>query len=224
MKTILSFVEILSTFVFIDVWLRYNTKWDGVYFLLHFLHNMVVSWCTFRNVLYTFFLTVDGEELDDNLLLPLIYGFHVYHMVCYFSIFRPDDWMHHIFSMIFAVPLTMYFFTEKYLLGMCFFFTTGFPGGINYLLLFLSKNGMCLSKEKQLSYNSVIQSWIRCPGIIMTSGFVLQKVFLQHANYYKQLAGCLIFCILYWNGIYFQNIVMEANVKKKIILKKKNKI
>jgi len=205
---VFDFISYFVFFLWLDVFVTNCITNLGVYFLMHFFHNLLVSYYTLTNVCHVFHSSYGNERLSGN-VVPLVYAFHFYHIFRYLQYFRPDDWYHHIFSMAVAVPLTFAYFDQQDLLGMCFFFTTGIPGGMNYLLLFLSKNNCGLSKQTQQKWNTMIQSWIRCPGIVMNCGFIAKHVCETSTNYMDLVSGCIIFLILLWNGIYFQNTVLE---------------
>lgn len=206
------FFQSLFIFSIMDYFLVEYMNLSGVYFLLHFVHNMIVSYLTYPNIEAIFCKDCGTKNFDER-VLPYVYSLHVYHVLSYFHYLNANDWLHHFFSMFVAVPLTAFFFREEMqFLGMCLFFTTGLPGGINYLLCFLYKNRWMITKREQLCINVFIQSWIRCPGIVMTSGFVLQHVLQNKELFTKECCiGGIIFFILYWNGIYFQNEVFRAH-------------
>lgn len=201
----------LYFFIFIgsDFLLQKYTSIRGIYYLFHFIHNMIIMFLTYRNLLSSFYpKNLPYGELNPN-VLPLIYSLHTYHIFSYSNYFRKDDWLHHLFSMGIAVPITLYSFPSRHLLGFSFFFTTGLPGGMNYLLLFLYKNKL-LEKSKQQYYNTILNSWIRCPGIIMNCAFILQYLCLYTNTFFEKFIGLFPFFILFWNGVYFQNIVLES--------------
>ena len=207
MSVIFSCIFFTCFFLASDYVLQEKFMFKGCYFLLHCIHNLTVSILTLHNVLDVFSKPSTTEDTLHPIIIPMVYALHVYHVISYFSYLRIDDWYHHIFSMGVAVPLTLTFFKERSLLGMCFFFTTGLPGAINYWNLFLSKNNL-LSKQKQQHINTIVQSWIRCPGITMTCGFILRQVLDENESLSRLPSGMVIFFILLWNGIYFQNIVL----------------
>lgn len=202
-------IVFLLCFVIGDDILRRNTNIRGIYFLFHFIHNMIITVLTYQNVIDSFDTELQGTGNLNRNVLSLIYALHCYHIVSYFKYFRYDDWIHHILSMGVAVPLTLLFFPSKNLLGFSFFFTTGLPGGVNYLNLFLYKNGWMV-KRKQQRINVFLNSWIRCPGIIMNCAFILQYLYYSKLNFWMNLYGIITFLILFWNGVYFQNIVSES--------------
>ncbi len=210
---ILSFLLFFLMFYVLDDIMVETFEWEGVYFLIHFLHNLMISFWTFPNVVRV--LTSNEKDCDIvPFVIPMVYGLHAYHIVAYMEYMRLDDWIHHIVSMGIAVPLTIFYFTNLNILGMCFFFTTGIPGGLNYFNLFLLKNWPGYDKRVQQKINVFLQSWVRCPGIIMTCGFILQNIFSNpQQSTFKIWMGLLITSILFWNGVYFQNLVLFHSVK-----------
>lgn len=210
------FFQLFCFFSIFDYFLVEFFSLKGVYFFLHFLHNMVISCLTFPNIQAIFTDNRHGDSRLHGNVIPLVYALHMYHICSYFKYLKESDWLHHIYSMFIAVPLTKVFFEdEMQYLGMCMFFTTGLPGGLNYLLCFLYKNNWILTKQKQIEYNTWIQSWLRCPGITVTSGFVLQHV-MKHSPFLslEYFMGFAIFLILFWNGIFFQNEVLKSYYSK----------
>lgn len=203
------FLFFLLLFVTGDTILSRGTNLNGLYYLFHFIHNVVISFLTFHNVVDSFDMKLQGEGRLNDYVLPLIYSLHCYHIVSYSNYFRTDDWLHHILSMGIAVPLTLWLFPSKNLLGFSFFFTTGVPGGINYLNLFLYKNDF-ITKKIQQRMNVFINSWIRCPGIVMNCAFILQYLYNSHLSLSIKCYGLVTFAILFWNGVYFQNIVLKS--------------
>lgn len=202
------FLFYLSIFYGSDFLLQKFTPLEGIYYLFHFIHNIIISYLTIGNVFLSFFpKNLPCGILDKN-VLPLIYSLHTYHILSYSKFFRKDDWYHHFFSMGVAVPIVLYLFPSRHLLGFSFFFTTGLPGGLNYLLLFFYKNRL-LEKKTQQYYNTILNSWVRCPGIIMNCSLILQYLLLYNKNFTEIFYGMITFFILFWNGVYFQNIVLE---------------
>lgn len=83
-----------------------------------------------------------------------IFALHFYHM----AFFRPlplIDWIHHGVMVVVMLPLA-YCMVPGHLLGHGAFYASGFPGGVDYLMLVLVKKGwMCSIDEKK--YNTYIQ-------------------------------------------------------------------
>lgn len=201
------FIFFFILFYVSDSFLQSFTDLHGLYYLFHFLHNIIISILTFDNVLESFQYEPPNGVLHPY-VIPLVYSLHCYHITNYYSYFRKDDWYHHIFSMIFAVPIVLLCFPNRNLLGFSFFFTTGLPGGLNYLNMFLYKNFL-LSKKKQQYFNTILNSWIRCPGILFNCALILQYLSNYSTDSISFFIGLIPFSILFWNGVYFQNIVLE---------------
>lgn len=206
---IFDFLIFFFLFYTLDEILVRKTNINSLYFLNHFLHNIVICFLTYHNVIQSFDPKLQGRGKLHPFVLPMIYALHMYHIVCYKSFFRLDDWYHHILSMGVAVPLSLILFPSRNLLGFSFFMTTGIGGGINYLNLFLYKNGL-MKKQTQQRINVLLNTWFRCPGIIINCGLILQYLSISELDLFRKFCGIIIFLILFWNGIYFQNIVVES--------------
>ena len=79
-----------------------------------------------------------------------IYALHLYHMLFY----RPlamIDWVHHGVMVVVMLPLA-YCLVPGHLLGHGAFYASGFPGGLDYLMLVMVKRGWIESiTEKRLN-------------------------------------------------------------------------
>lgn len=83
-----------------------------------------------------------------------IYALHLYHIVFY----RPlvfIDWLHHLVMVVVMLPLA-YCLVPGHLLGHGAFYSSGLPGGIDYLMLVMVKRGWMKSIDEK-SYNVPIQ-------------------------------------------------------------------
>jgi hypothetical protein len=180
----------------------------GSYYLLHFMANAYIVVNTFDHVLLCF------ANLHGNLQIPIVYGcievtaaLHLYHIIIYHPKFRLDDWLHHILMVFFALPATALFTTCGIVVSHGLFFTTGLPGGIDYLLLFLVRNEWLITRETEKRVNTWLNVWVRCPGCILTASFVLMllQLQMQTASYASILVYTSVMATLYWNGVYFMN-------------------
>lgn len=183
----------------------------GSYYLLHFMANAYIVVNTFDHVVLCF------TNFHDNTHVPIVYGcvevtlaLHIYHIIIYHSKFRLDDWLHHILMVFFALPLTALFSTCGIVVSHGLFFTTGLPGGIDYLLLFLVRNNWLISRETEKRINTWLNVWVRCPGCILTASFVLGLLQMHCRDVgvvsytYITVTTCII-ATLYWNGVHFMN-------------------
>lgn len=135
----------------------------------------------------------------------IIYSLHIYHIIWYFKKLRKDDWIHHLLMIGIVLPLTETV-EQKYIISHGLFFTTGLPGLIDYILLFLNRNNLLnIYYEKKI--NTFINLWIRAPGCIMNT---TMSLIILHNNYnklsiYQLYGGIIMSSLMYWNGIYFMS-------------------
>ena len=103
---------------------------------------------------------------------------------------------------------------------------SGFPGMIDYFLLWLVKMNMIDKQIEKVAYKH-ISTWIRSPGCLLTFCFGLNR--LIHPETKNDLYISLINSFLaYWNGQYYMMLTCEAygrnleknmRKKKEIVLK-----
>eukprot|EP01130_Rhizamoeba_saxonica_P013257 TRINITY_DN5638_c0_g1_i3.p1 TRINITY_DN5638_c0_g1~~TRINITY_DN5638_c0_g1_i3.p1 ORF type:complete len:134 (+),score=15.66 TRINITY_DN5638_c0_g1_i3:114-515(+) len=117
-----------------------------------------------------------------------------------------------------------------HLLGHGAFFSSGLPGGLDYLMLVLVKLGFMESiQEKKI--NSIIQSWIRAPGCLFHSLFTWSYMmqFEQNHTFLKYdwmvyVAGGVVASTFFWNAMYFQRrVVANYAIKEQEIKQSKVK-
>ena len=114
-----------------------NFNFKGQYYFNHFIVNSFITYFCFNDVIFTF--TDFDNMLNYNINITsinLVFSIHFYHIIMYYYKFILDDWLHHIIMIFFTLPMGLYF-NGGSLMNYCIFFTTGLPGGINYILLFL---------------------------------------------------------------------------------------
>jgi hypothetical protein len=143
--------------------------------------------------------------------MDFVFALHLYHIALYWRKFRFDDWLHHILMIGVALPIGAYV-DSKSLLGYSLFFTTGLPGGIDYFLLFLTRNNW-LNKNYEKNINSWLNTWIRSPGCISHATLSLVLTHSECLQYSLDwwLGVCVSF-LTYWNGQYFMKQVVENNI------------
>jgi hypothetical protein len=203
---------IFSTFCLIDRALTRYTNLDGIYYLLHSLHNGVIIYLTGNEVFKT--LTNFNYVLSspkNMLALEFVFALHLYHLVIYWRKFRMDDWLHHILMIGVALPIG-WLANSRSLLGYSLFFTTGLPGGIDYVLLFLTRNNL-LKRNTEKIINAWINTWIRSPGCISHATLTLMLISIE-TIIFSQMWWYGIICatLTFWNGQYFMRQVVENNV------------
>jgi hypothetical protein len=202
------FISFFGFYVGFDKVLK--NKYEGKYYLIHALHNMFIVYLTHGDIVSTF--TEFNFILIKNInILPSIVTFslHIYHIFVYREKFKSDDWLHHI--LMGAALFMAHQFNTGRLINYSLFFTTGFPGMIDYFLLFLVKNNK-LDFRIEKKMNNYINLWIRCPGCI-SHAVLTVLVYNIYKNtilngHFEQFGYIFTAIITYWNGIYFMNKVV----------------
>jgi hypothetical protein len=201
-----------TTFCLLDKGLSKYTPLDGIYYLIHSLHNLAIVILTEDEVVKS--LTDFNYVLSSpkNLLaLEFVFALHIYHVILYWEKFRYDDWLHHILMIGIGLPIG--WITESNsLLGYSLFFTTGLPGGIDYFLLFLSRN-YWVSRETEKKVNAYLNTWIRSPGCISHATLSLLLISTKLTTFSTDwFLGLIALGLTFWNGQYFMRQVVENNI------------
>lgn len=200
---------IFSGFCAVDRLLTKVTSLDGLYYLLHTIHNGAIVYLTGSEVYNTITRFDLINTMPKNMLaLECVYALHFYHIAIYWRKFRFEDWLHHILMIGVALPIGT-FFDSKSLVGYSLFFTTGLPGGIDYFLLFLVRNGW-LNRQTEKHINTYLNVWCRSPGCI--SHAILTVAFTSIYGTWYSLnwwAAMLAATLTFWNGQYFMRQVVE---------------
>lgn len=182
-----------------------------IWYLLHFVGNMYVVFVSLEPIslilndpLYELFNPT--EYYTTTIIVDII---HMYHIL-FFNISN-DDLFHHLFFVGLG-SFTVYYFQSGYYSALTHFFICGFPGGIDYLFLFLYKNGY-IHKNIRLKVAMFLNVWIRSPGLCILSTFSIikfiysDKSFKNIFEFFLQLLNTLV------NGQYYMQDVVYANGK-----------
>jgi len=186
---------------------------EGRYYIVHALHNALITFLTFPNVVQS--LTDDPSCFVTPLIASeLIIALHVYHCVMYFEKLRLDDWIHHALMIGVALPLGLSVPSGS-LMGMSLFFTTGLPGGIDYILLALVRNG-CMASDIEKRTNAFLQVWVRSPGCVAVAALIANHAFTNEGStpYYTG-AALLTAALNVWNGQHFMaQVVLDVGTRQ----------
>lgn len=180
--------------------LFFYAKMEGRYYAVHALHNAAITVFTAPNVYKTL---TDFPHVQDlvtpTIASEFIVALHVYHAVMYFRKLRFDDWLHHALMIGVALPLGLCS-PPGALMGYSLFFTTGLPGGLDYVMLTAVRNGW-LDANVEKRINAGIQVWIRSPGCVSFAAFVCAFL-TSHpdATRFHQIAALLTAALNVWNG------------------------
>ena len=192
------------------------------YFILHVSCNFYVTIVHLDDVFVSYAYPLNSwRETTDNRGCFVIYALHLFHIVFHFSTLTAVDWVHHIVMIVVMLPLAVGL-NPGALLGHGAFFSSGFPGGIDYLNLVLVKLGLMRSMT-QKRINCLVQTWIRAPGCLYHAlfawiGYRADDYLMKNAYLPTSLivpALLVVMSSFYWNGLYFQTRVV-ANYAVKI--------
>ena len=180
---------------------------EGVYYAIHAAHNAAIVGITGNEVIQALTNFEASIVAPQNFrALQLVFALHFYHIAAYWRKFRTDDWLHHILMIGIALPIGG-LVPAGGLLGYSLFFTTGLPGGIDYALLFLNRNGW-LHRNVEKRVNTWLNVWIRSPGTVSLA--TLTALRLSREVPYTSLwwGGIITGVLNYWNGQYFMQQVV----------------
>lgn len=182
---------------------------EGVYYAVHAIHNACIVYFAKSDVWNTItnFSAIDTKP--NYITLELCFALHFYHIAYYWRKFRMDDWLHHILMIGIALPIGGCV-PSGTLLGYSLFFTTGLPGGIDYTLLFLTRNNW-LNKDTEKKINTYLHVWIRSPGCVSLATYTLAHASINHYSNMTQFGIYVVALLNYWNGQYFmEQVVLDA--------------
>ena len=115
-------------------------KLKGRYFILHAAGNAIAVILTFNGMVRTLLDPVHAAEGDVQIFgYCVVVAIHLYHVLA----FRPlpqVEWVHHVL-MIGIVGPVVFYYARGAIIDYCSFFLSGLPGGIDYVMLVLVKNG-----------------------------------------------------------------------------------
>lgn len=212
MKKMLSLVLYTVLYCLSDYVLQ-KYGFEGRYYFNHFVANTLVAIYCFNDLLRAYDLKDVLLASYDYRAITMVSAIHMYHIIFYYKYFKRDDWLHHVLMIFFALPLAVAMNQVK-LINHSLFFLSGFPGGVNYALLFLQRNGY-LTRERQKQINKHLNIWVRQPGCIATCVLIIIGLYnFTEYETYQKVVGFLICLVVYWNGNYFMEQVVSDFAKR----------
>ena len=214
-------IKFTCGFSLIDYLLTKN-KINGTYYFNHFLGNSYIVYHSMPELLYCYNnITMAGLLNNNKNIINMVLSIHIYHILYYNNKLRFDDWLHHIVMLGFSLPLSLQY-NSGAILSHSLFFLSGLPGGIDYLLLFLSRNNI-ISKINKKIINYNLNLWVRCPGCTLSSYFIFKHLInTSSLNIYNIINFSLVAGSVFWNGIYFMESVSIDYVKHVLPIIEKN--
>eukprot|EP00945_MAST-04E_sp_MAST-4E-sp1_P009042 g9042.t1 len=204
-------LKTLIVLFMLDGLLQMETSWNKStrWFLLHFLVNMCVSYLVIPDMVVMLQDPTNNGLHPDILYndspLAITVGLHVYHCFTSYKTMTIVDWMHHLVSNMLVCVLCFSYHYGPLVSWGCFF-VCGFPGGIDYGLLFLKSTGW-IHPMTEKRWNRGLNMWVRSPGIMMFIAFAYCSV--MAGKYTVPLPVLLAqFVLNAVNAIYFADLVV----------------
>jgi len=209
MEAILYTALYIGLFAVLDTVIK-KKGFEKPYYAVHAIHNALIVYNTAPDVYYslTEFSNLDPYPTNQT-AIQLCLALHLYHFLLYWRSFCFTDWLHHGLMIGIALPIGCWLEAHTFM-GMSLFFTTGLPGGIDYILLFASRNGY-VQKETQKRVNTVLNVWIRSPGCIAMA--TLSAVYILAREGDLKVIALLPSILNYWNGQYFMEQVVRDSAR-----------
>jgi hypothetical protein len=198
-----------------------KSKYDDntQYFILHFIHNIIITL-----IVIPYCLTMFSDPIGINndylsyknnyeFLFPMISGLHTFHLLKSYKKIQLDEIVHHI--------ITYSFTAINHILSHPFYYSyliivSGIPGGITYLLLFLQKLGIIQSiTEKKISY--LLNVWFRAPFTVAWATLAYTRLIYVEELFINKLLIIISMFIIPLNGIHFMTTIAQSYYKQNII-------
>lgn len=187
-----------------------NVRW----FFIHFIINSYITIYGFQDLVYslTHLETCSISKWTYGIeLFSSVIALHLYH-IFHFRL-NSLDWLHHISMAIISSPIIL-LYNNTCTSNVGLWFTSGFPGAIDYFVLWLVKMGYC-HKEFEKKLYIYINVWLRSPGCLYSTVLQLGMLPYLHQYSYLEIFGkmWLIF-ILFWNGQFFMHTTLRDYYSK----------
>lgn len=198
---IYSFLIIASLDIILWALNKTNSRW----FKLHVLANLCTVIFSYRDFFNVILNPLDNYSRAPSSLLPpnMTLALHVYHALL-FNNLTTIDWVHHIVMMTILLPT--FWCPYPPLTNSIIFVTNGLPGGIDYFLLILVKEGI-INRVTEKRINSKLNIWIRGPFILIAA-YVIYIQWRYSPTERPLFIIIAIIAALYWNAQYFTERVV----------------
>ncbi|HIB76043.1 MAG TPA: hypothetical protein EYO58_00200 [Flavobacteriales bacterium] len=127
---------------------------------------------------------------------------HIYHVVFFFKYLTYNEWFHHCLMIGVSGALSILYPSKIIVMGI--WFMSGFPGMIDYFLLWMVKMGWMESITEKYIY-TIITMFLRSPGCILV--FFTAIPHLNNPTMSRKYISLFLNALLtLWNGQYYAMI------------------
>ena len=210
--SLLYVADLVSQYLYVHIGpgeavIPHNARW----FFIHALANSMVALLGSKDLLYCtqHIGTCALEGWNDLSFATFMVAviFHLYHVIFFWEKLSRDEWFHHGVMVGISAPLSLYHPTRASTVALCFL--TGYPGMIDYFLLWGVKMGW-IARNSERVCNAWINVWIRSPGCLFASFLSLPMVF--NRTWVEALVPLSLALLSFWNGQYY--MVKSVGSKK----------
>ncbi len=168
------------------------------WFQLHAITNMFICYFVINEVIECFINpNISVEKTNNEWGRSFALSLHIYHCI-YFTL-RKEDWIHHIGSVFIGAPL--FILTNTKGVSVNYFFCTGLPGAVDYIMLTLMKYNY-ISRLQQKNICCYLNTYIRIPGGIV-GAYLLFKDAFMYSSYYIHYRPLCLSSIIYLNATFY---------------------
>jgi hypothetical protein len=195
--------------------------------VIHQVMTLPSLWRVFADPDHAVYKPIDAPD-EDWSNVAMLGAVHMYHLVRYSGL-DAADWFHHLAFVPFnqlaihwpslssgSGSWAAWGYKWGPVVNMQDFFVCGLPGGLDYLMLALVKEGR-MNKTQHKHYQAKINVWMRAPGIIASCTihlFGLMRVWSAPATPFSaKLIGICDVALIGWNGLYYMERVVAATSK-----------
>lgn len=180
-------------------------KVKTLWFIMHAIVNAGVTITAFSDLLTLLLDPLSKNISNETLPTTMVMALHLYHMIFMTDEVKTIDWIHHI--VMCAALSSVYFYPETLMVAnSTLFFASGLPGGIDYVMMSLVKNGKFSSLEEK-HINSHLNTWIRSVGLLFCAFCIYIKIVT--GQYPLSFVSIFVIISLIWNAQYFSR---EVNI------------
>ena len=202
---LLSFFDCHVAIAILDVLIA--QKFNARYFALHTLVNSIVTIGSTRDLIKAFSDPKNSMEGPCNVTpVYMILSLFIYH-VLFFKNVPYDEWWHHILFGVGIGGIGLHYCPGP-LQNALAFFISGFPGGVDYGMLALVKQGLLKAKTEKF-VNGFMNAWVRGPGLTVT-GFCVYVASKYGRTSMPSLAAATIALLSVFNGNYYSARVVAS--------------
>lgn len=214
---LLQFVVYYFIYIMDHVLCKYYSD-KARWFQLHSFINLFVCIFSLSDIIdIVYNLNEAAMPLTNHIGGTFAVQVHLYHTLN-FKLTTMDIY-HHVSSVFLCFPPSIVF--NKKILSLFYFIATGLPGGIDYLLLTLVKNGK-FDYLREKKYNSNINAYIRMPGGAACS-FLTFNAALNNPVLIEKVCGFFLSFIVYANTAYYGKLAIENYIERLPESKNKDK-